>query len=115
MFKFTEALGLEQGVISAWGKPLITEACCHGGKGQGRPHWQGTDCQLAYGKGFHCRNGETSYCLMKAARIECIVSYMEYLIIEESYVFQLTEQSNQYCLPQTVIYLSYNSLNLKYY
>lgn len=41
----SEALGLEQGVISA-GEALVTEACCCGGEGQGRPPGQGGDRQL---------------------------------------------------------------------
>lgn len=85
MFKLTEALGLEQGVISAWGKPLVTEACCLGGKGgKGRPaptsRVQAGSQHM--GKGFHYRNGQTSDSPMKATRGERLGPYVESLITE---------------------------------
>lgn len=82
-------------------------------KGRDTRTRQGADCQPLYEKDFYYRNRQTSDIL--APSIECIVPYVEYLITEDSYGFQLTESSNQYWLCQTLIYLSYNSLNLKYY
>lgn len=67
MFKLAGAPGLEQGVISAGGKPLVIETCCRGGKGRAA-HAGGvqTAGQRAE-KGFHYRNGQTSGFLAKAA------------------------------------------------
>lgn len=91
MFKLTEALGLEQGVISAWGKPLVTEACCLGGKGRSALTSRVQAASQHMGKGFHYRNGQTSDFPMKATRGERIGRYVEYLITEESHGFLLTQ------------------------
>lgn len=76
-------------VISAWGKPLITEAATAEGKGRAAHSRQGADCQPGQGKGFHSSNKQTSDFLMKATSPERVAHYTGYLITEASYGFKL--------------------------
>ena len=115
MFKFVEALWLKQRVISAWESHLSLKPAAAGEEGSGRVRQGGCVCFPSHGNALNTRMARVVIASWKQPVLSASYTAMEYLITEESYRFQLTEPSNQYGLLQTLIYLSYNSLNLKYY
>ena len=115
MFKFAETLWLKPRMISAWESHLSLKPAAAGEEGSGRVGQGGCGCFPSHGNALFAGMARVVIASWKQRVLSASYTTVEYLITEESYGFQLTEPSNQYGLLQTLIYLSYNSLNLKYY
>lgn len=115
MFIFVEPPWLKWRVISAWESHLSLKPAAAGEEGSGTVGQGGRGCFPSHGNALTTGMARAVIASWKQPVLNASYTTMEYLITEESYGFQLTEPSNQYGLLQTLIYLSYNSLNLKYY